>query len=65
MGFKLVAVGQLVVNRMQANNGLAFRSGLEGVVSPDYSVFEAKIQLRMQFLSDLLRTSAYRSHFRR
>ena len=65
VGFKLVSVGQLVVNRLQANNGLAFRSGLEGVVSPDYSVFETKIRLRMQYLSDLLRITTYRSHFRR
>ena len=64
VGCKLVAVGQLVVNRLQANNGLVFRSAVDGLVSPDYSVFERKIPLRMQYLSDLLRTSAYRSHFR-
>ena len=65
IGYKLVAVGQLVVNRMQANNGLVFCSRVEGVVSPDYSVFEMKVPLQVQFLSDLLRTSVYRSHFRR
>ena len=65
VGFKVVAVGQLVVNRLQANNGLVFCAGLDGVVSPDYSVFENKAPLRMQYLSDLLRTLAYRSHFRR
>ena len=65
VGFKLVAIGQLVVNRLQANNGLVFRSAVDGLVSPDYSVFERKIPIRMQYLSDLLRTAAYRSHFRR
>ena len=65
VGFKLVAAGQLVVNRLQANNGLVFRSSVDGLVSPDYSVFEHKIPLRMQYVSDLLRTSVYRSHFRR
>ena len=65
VGFKLVAVGQLVVNRLQANNGLVFRSAMDGLVSPDYSVFERKIPLRMQYVSDLLRTSVYCSHFRR
>ena len=65
MGFKLVAVGQLVVNRLQANNGLVFCSGINGLVSPDYSVFEMRKPLQMQYLSDLLRTSSYRSHFRR
>ena len=65
VGFKLVAVGQLVVNRMQANNGLVFCSGINGLVSPDYSVFEMREPLQMQYLSDLLRTSGYRTHFRR
>ena len=65
VGFKVVAEGQLVVNRLQANNGLIFCAGLDGVVSPDYSVFENKAPLQMQYLSDLLRTLTYRTHFRR
>ena len=64
VGFKLVRVGQLVVNRLQANNGLVFNSTVDGLVSPDYSVFEKKSPLEMKFLSDLLRTSAYRVYFR-
>ena len=65
VGFKLVSVDQLVVNRMQANNGLVFRSALSGIVSPDYSVFDKRAPVRVQFLSELLRTSTYRAHFRR
>ena len=65
VGFKLVATGQLVVNRMQANNGLIFCSSYDGLVSPDYSVFETKTALQMEFLSDLLRTPEYLAHFRR
>ena len=65
VGFKLVATGQLVVNRMQANNGLVFCSSFDGLVSPDYSVFETKKALQMEFLSDLLRTPEYLAHFRR
>ena len=65
VGFKLVATGQLVVNRMQANNGLVFCSSFDGLVSPDYSVFETKTSLQMEFLSELLRTPEYRAHFRR
>lgn len=65
VGYKLVSSGQLVVNRMQANNGLVFRSKIGGLVSPDYSVFEEKGPLQMQFLSDLLRTPEYRTHFRK
>ena len=65
VGYKQLAVGQLVVNRLQANNGLVFCSGVDGLVSPDYSVFNKTAPLQMEYLSDLLRTSAYRSHFRR
>ena len=64
VGFKLVSIGQLVVNRLQANNGLVFNSTLNGLVSPDYSVFKEKSPLQMQFLSHLLRTSSYRAYFR-
>lgn len=65
VGYKLVMPDQLVVNRLQANNGLIFCSSMSGLVSPDYSVFEAKHPLEMQFLSDSLRTYTYRAHFRR
>jgi type I restriction enzyme, S subunit len=65
VGFKLVRTGQLVVNRMQANNGLIFHSRLSGLVSPDYSVFEATVPLLMDYLSELLRVPLYRAHFRR
>ena len=65
IGYKQLAVGQLVVNRLQANNGLVFCSGVDGLVSPDYSVFDKTAPLQMKYMSDLLRTSAYRSHFRR
>lgn len=65
VGFKLVVPEQLVVNRLQANNGLVFRSARAGLVSPDYSVFERTTQVHTQYLSDLLRTVPYRAHFRR
>lgn len=65
VGFKLVQAGQLVVNRLQANNGLLFRSGINGLVSPDYSVFEPRVPVDMEYLSTVLRTAPYRVHFRR
>ena len=64
IGYKLVSVGQLVVNRLQANNGYVFDSTLEGLVSPDYSVFTERLPIHMTYLSDLLRTSSYRTYFR-
>ena len=65
VGYKVVNKGQLVVNRLQANNGLVFDSSLDGLVSPDYSVFEPRNQVVMPYLSLLLRTPKYRNHFRR
>ena len=65
VGYKIVEIDQLVVNRLQANNGLVFCSRLSGLVSPDYSVFESQCPLNMLFLSEVLRTSPVRTHFRR
>ena len=65
VGYKLVEAGQLVVNRLQANNGLLFCSRLSGVVSPDYSVFAARSPVDMEYLGNLLRTVTYKTHFRR
>ena len=65
VGYKLVKPGHLVVNRLQANNGLIFCSALSGVVSPDYSVFEQRSEVQVRFLSELLRTRLFRTHFRK
>src|SRR5262245_47450175 len=53
VGYKIVTKGQLVLNRLQANNGLVFDSSLDGLVSPDYSVFEQRRsdQIVMPYLS--------------
>lgn len=64
-GFKLVEVDELVVNRLQANNGLIFRSGIDGLISPDYSVFQKKHPVQMRFISEVCRTSFYRAQFRK
>ena len=64
-GFKLVEVDELVVNRLQANNGLIFRSGIDGLISPDYSVFRKKHPVQMRFISEVCRTSYYRAQFRK
>src|SRR5690606_28774822 len=39
-GFKIVKPGQVVVNRMQAGFGLIFSSKYDGLVSPDFGVFQ-------------------------
>src|SRR5664279_4795667 len=41
--YKVCGVGDLVMNRMQAWSGMFALSSLEGVVSPDYSVFRLSL----------------------
>lgn len=65
VGLKIVTPGQIVVNRLQANNGLIFHSEIAGVVSSDYSVFSARAPVNTQYVSAVLRTPYYRAHFRR
>ncbi|MFI9460219.1 restriction endonuclease subunit S [Acinetobacter sp. NPDC052428] len=42
VGYKKVFKDNLVINKMQAVNGLLAVSELEGITSPDYSVYSAK-----------------------
>ncbi|MBU6161489.1 MAG: restriction endonuclease subunit S, partial [Myxococcales bacterium] len=64
IGFKVVRVGQLVVNRMQAGNGVIFASNLTGLVSPDYAVFDPIADANVYFLSELFRSRIVRGLFR-
>ena len=65
IGYKLVRPGQIVVNRLQANNGLIFHSKVTGLTSPDYSVFDVAQEVEPEYLARLLRSSSYGAHFRR
>jgi type I restriction enzyme S subunit len=65
VGYKLVAPSQIVVNRLQANNGLIFSSAVPGLISPDYSVFAVVRTASPEYVSALLRMPHYRAHFRR
>jgi type I restriction enzyme S subunit len=65
VGYKLVAPSQIVVNRLQANNGLIFTSTVPGVISPDYSVFSVVRTASPEYVSALLRMPHYRAQFRR
>jgi type I restriction enzyme S subunit len=42
VGYKIVECGDLVINKMQAANGLISVSSIEGVTSPDYGIYRAK-----------------------
>jgi len=64
VGFKIVRPGQIVVNRMQAGNGVIFASTLSGLVSPDYAVFDPIADANVEFLGELFRSRKVRAHFR-
>jgi type I restriction enzyme S subunit len=64
VGFKLVKPNQLVVNRMQAGNGLIFVSTLSSLVSPDYSVFDTIKDVSPDYLGMLFRSNTVRAKFR-
>ena len=59
VGYKQLAVGQLVINRLQRSRpttDIVFCSGVDGLVSPDYSVsIEKTASVQMKYLSDLSR----------
>jgi type I restriction enzyme, S subunit len=65
VGYKLVAPSQIVVNRLQANNGLIFSSPVPGLISPDYSVLSVVRDANPEYVGALLRMPHYRAHFRR
>ena len=64
VGFKLVRPGQFVINRMQAGNGVIFPSLLDGLVSPDYAVFDPIGDADVTFLGILFRSRNVRVKFR-
>jgi type I restriction enzyme S subunit len=64
VGFKIVSPGQFVVNRMQAGNGVIFPSRLDGLVSPDYAVFEPLVDVNIDYLGELFRCPLMRTKFR-
>lgn len=64
IGYKLVRPGQVVMNRLQANNGLIFESPLYGVVSPDYAVFDPIGDVCLDYLTALFRTPRMTWKFR-
>lgn len=56
VGYKKVRPGDLVMNRMRASIGLFGIADREGLVSPDYAVFEARSDVHLPFLLHLLKS---------
>lgn len=67
VGYKKVANGQLVINKMQAVNGLLAVSSLNGITSPDYSVYKEKnnAQLNIYYLNYLLGQPEFLAEFKK
>ena len=61
--YRVCRRGDLVMNRMQAWSGMFAVSSYEGVVSPDYSVFEAVVPMEVRFFESLFRTPIIVSQF--
>lgn len=62
-GFKLVCPGQIVINRMQAGFGLIFASQHNGLVSPDFGVFQPTGDVVPAYLGELFRSRSIRAKF--
>jgi type I restriction enzyme, S subunit len=64
LAYKLVEPGELVVNRMQAGNGLVFVARIPGLISPDYAIFRAVREVNLDYLELLFRSYPMRAKFR-
>jgi type I restriction enzyme, S subunit len=67
IGYKKVFINDLVINKMQAVNGLLAVSKLEGITSPDYSVYRPinPELLDYRYLGYLLSMPEYLGEFKR
>ncbi len=64
LAYKLVRPGELVVNRMQAGNGLVFVARIPGLISPDYAIFRPVRTVNLDYLELLFRSYPMRARFR-
>lgn len=61
--YKVCKKGDLLMNRMQAWSGMFIGVEIEGVVSPDYSVFKPMLDWGVKFYEYLFRTKSYVQRF--
>jgi type I restriction enzyme S subunit len=64
VGYKIVEIGQVVMNRMRAAAGLFGVADVRGIVSPDYAVFEPKREAFNPYLLKAFRLPSLASIFR-
>ena len=67
IGYKKVYINDLVINKMQAVNGLLSVSSIEGITSPDYSIYRPQDTniLNISYLGYLLIQPEYLGEFKR
>jgi type I restriction enzyme S subunit len=63
--YKVCIPGQLVMNRMQAWSGMFAVCHKEGIVSPDYSIFDIKTEDEVIFFEYLFKLPLYINQFRK
>lgn len=62
--YKLVTPGQIVMNPMQAGNGMFAICRTPGLISPDYRAFELTDEADARYLISLFKSEAMRATFR-
>ena len=66
VGYKKVYKNDLVINKMQAVNGLLAVSKIEGITSPDYAVYRTiSDKYNIDYYGNLLSQSVYLSEFKK
>lgn len=67
IGYKIVKENHLVINKMQAVNGLIAVAKISGITSPDYSVYFVKDEsvLNIDYLCQLILQPQYLAEFKR
>ncbi len=61
--YKVIHIGELCMNRMQAWHGMFTDSLIEGCVSPDYAVFKPYSDANVRYYAYLFRTSSFVQQF--
>jgi type I restriction enzyme S subunit len=64
IGYKHVLPGEMVMNRMRASTGLFAVATSEGLVSPDYAIFQKVAPVNLDYAVQLFKTPAMATIFR-
>lgn len=62
-GFKMVAVGDLVLNKLKSHLGVFATANLDGAVSPDYAVYRTTGLDNVRYFERLFKTRPYIAEF--